>query len=225
MDPAGRVVLLTRFVVVAMTLVLAGTVALPGTAAAHQPRLVGAATRVRVSDPEISKAYYARLAGRPARYVIRSPAPFTLYAQITVPDVAGAHRDWRLTVRRGAAVLATLRTPAPRWKTFYEPFGGDHYLTGAEFRRRVPGGDYSVQVSRPGDRGVYVLAIGEAERFGPASGLRALLDLPRIKHDYFGQSWPRALITRSVPVTLIAVLALCGLIWIGAAAARRVRRR
>jgi hypothetical protein len=67
-------------------------------AVAHQPHVVGDAARVRVSDPEISKAYYGRLPGVPARYEIVSRRPFTLYTQITVPDIRGARRDYGLTI-------------------------------------------------------------------------------------------------------------------------------
>ena len=66
----------------AVTGVLCLVVAFP--AVAHQPHVVGDAARVAVSDPEISKAYYGRLPGVPARYEIVGRRPFTLYAQITV---------------------------------------------------------------------------------------------------------------------------------------------
>jgi hypothetical protein len=69
-------------------------------AVAHQPHVVGNAARVAVSDPEISKASYGRLPGVPARYEIVSRRAFTLYAQITVPDIGGARRDYRLTILR-----------------------------------------------------------------------------------------------------------------------------
>jgi hypothetical protein len=188
----------------------------PGSAAAHQPRLVGSATTVRVSDPEVSKAYYARLAGTPARYLIASSVPFTLYAQTTVPDVAHARLDLQMRISGPAGQLARLATPRSRWKPFYEPFGGDHYLTGPEFRRHVAAGRYSVEISDPGNRGTYVLAIGEAERWDPARAARALAALPAIKHDYFGQSLPRAWLTRTIPVTALLLAILAGgllLVW------------
>jgi hypothetical protein len=155
-----------RFVLAAVTGVLCLVVASP--AVAHQPHVVGDAARVAVSDPEISKAYYGRLPSVPARYEIVSRRPFTLYAQTTVPDISGARRDYRLTILGpDGPLLAQLSTPTSHWKQFFEPFGGDHYLTGPEYRRHVPAGHYIVQVTRPGNRGTYVLAIGEAEQWGP----------------------------------------------------------
>lgn len=160
---------------------------------------------VSVSEPEISKAYYGRLPGSPVRYEIASSRPFLLFAQATVPDVPGSRRDLRLRVAGPAGELASLSTPAGAWKKFYEPVGGDHYLTGPEFRRRVPAGRYLVEVSDAGNTGVYVLAVGEAERWGPVEGVRALLALPTIKHDYFGESLARAWFSRTIPA--LAVLA------------------
>ena len=160
---------------------------LAGPAVAHLPRIVGAARTVRVTEPEVSKAYYARLPGVPARYTIASAVPFAFYAQTTVPDVPWARRDLRMRVLGPAGELARLTTPAAAWKRFYEPFGGNRYLTGPEFRRRVPAGRYAVEVSDRGNRGIYVLAIGEAERWDPVEAARALAALPAIKRDYFGR--------------------------------------
>jgi len=200
-----------RSVLAALTGVLCLVVASP--AVAHQPHVVGDAARVAVSDPEISKAYYALLPGVPARYEIVSRRPFTLYAQITVPDISSARRDYRLTILGpDGQLLAQLSTPTSHWKRFFEPFGGDHYLTGPEYRRHVPAGHYIVQVTRPGNRGTYVLAIGEAEQWGPIEALSALMALPTIKHDYFHQSVLQAWLTRTVPAmaVLVALILLAG---------------
>jgi hypothetical protein len=44
-------------------------------------------------------------------------------------------------------------------------------------RRRVAAGRYTVEVSRPGNRGTYVFAI-EWERWGPAEGVSASSHFP-----------------------------------------------
>lgn len=187
---------------------LLATLALTPAAQAHQPEIVGRATLVHVGDPEVSRAYYGHLPGQPTRYVIVSARPFALYTQITVPDVRGALRDYRVEIFGPAGRLAVLSTPPRRWKKFFEPFGGDHYLTGAEFRRSVAAGRYVVEVSRPGNVGTYALAIGEQERWGPLAAVRALAALPVIKRDYFGESTARAWLSRTVPAVLIAVVAI-----------------
>ena len=195
-------------------------------AGAHQPHVVGAAARVAVSDPEISKAYYGRLPGVPARYVIVSRDPFTLYAQITVPDIRGARRDYRLTILGPEGqLIAQLSTPPSHWKRFFEPFGGDHYLTGPEYRRHVPAGRYIVQVARPTNRGTYVLAIGEAEQWGPIEGLSALLALPTIKREYFHESILKAWLTRTVPAMAVLVTLILLVGWLLRRLIRRLARR
>lgn len=192
---------------------LVAALALAPAAQAHQPEIVGRATLVHVNDPEVSKAYYGHLQGRPARYIIRSARPFTLYTQITVPDVRGALRDYRVVIFGPAGRLAVLTTPPQRWKKFFEPFGGDHYLTGAEFRRRVAGGRYVVEVTRPGNVGTYALAIGEKERWGPLAAARALAALPVIKRDYFGESTARAWLSRTIPAVLIVLAVVALAVW------------
>jgi hypothetical protein len=187
---------------------LAAFVAVGDPADAHQPEIVGQAKQVRVSDPEISKAYYGRLPGTPVDFTIESPTAFTLYAQLTVPDIPRVHRDHRLTVVGPTGRLAVLTTPPSRWRKFYEPFGGDHYLVGPELRRQVAAGRYTVEVSRPGNRGTYVLAVGEEERWGPAEGVSALVALPAVKRDYFGESLARAWLARTVPAIVILAAAL-----------------
>ena len=69
-----------------------------------------------------------------------------------------------------------------------------------------------MQVARPGNRGTYVLAIGEAEQWGPIEALSALMALPTIKHDYFHQSVLQAWLTRTVPAiaVLVALILLAG---------------
>ena len=194
-----------------MTGVLCLVVASP--AAAHQPHVVGDAARVAVSDPEISKAYYGRLPGVPARYEIVSRRPFTLYPADHRPGDKG--RPARLPSddpRTGRTAARAAQRPTSHWKQFFEPFGGDHYLTGPEYRRHVPAEHYIVQVTRPGNRGTYVLAIGEAEQSGPIEALSALMALPTIKHDYFHQPVLQAWLTRTAPAmaVLVALILLAG---------------
>ena len=189
---------------------------------AHQPQIVGSDTRVRVTDPETSRAFYARLPGRPARYVIYSASAFTFFAQTTVPDVHGARRDFRMRIAGPQGQLADITTPPGKWEKFYEPFGGNNYLTGRKFRRRVPGGRYTIDVSNPGNTGVYVLAIGDAEHWDPIAAAHALAVIPEIKHDYFGESQARAWLSRTIPALLIVIGVPAG---VALLVRRRVRRK
>ena len=71
-----------------------------GAAFAHQPRLVDDRPSIIVRDPEISQAFYARLAGNPQRYYIGGDTPLRLYVNLLVPDIPGIETDYEATVFR-----------------------------------------------------------------------------------------------------------------------------
>jgi len=147
----------------------------------------------RVDRPEVSKAFYAELSGKPAVYEIVSPDSFALYVNVLVPDEVGMPTDLSVTVTRGPDTVAVLEGPAYKWTKFYEPFGGDSYLMGPELRLRTGPGTYVATVSRPGDKGRYVLAVGEREEFSLGDMVRTIGLMPRLKRDFFHKASIRAL--------------------------------
>jgi hypothetical protein len=172
------------------TLMAAGTA---GTVYAHQPYMVTDTGVTRVDRPEVSKAFYAELSGEPAVYEIVSPDSFVLYVNILVPDEVGMPIDLSVTVTRGPDTLAVLDGPAHRWTRFHEPFGGDSYLMGPERRLRIGPGTYFATVTRPGNTGRYVLAVGEREEFSLGDMVRTIGLMPRLKRDFFHKASIRAL--------------------------------
>ena len=82
-----------------------------------------------------------------------------------------------------------------------------------------------MQVARPTNRGTYVLAIGEAEQWGPIEGLSALLALPTIKHEYFQESILKAWLTRTVPAMAVLVTLILLVGWLLRRLIRRLARR
>ena len=162
-----------------------------GSAFAHQPRLVIDRPEIVVRDPEISQAFYARLAGDPQTYHIRSEAPLRLYLNLLVPDIAGGETDYEAAIYREsggtAELLARLEGKSHSWRPFFEPFGGDRYLVGPEYDGQVPAGDYTVVVTSPDNTGKYVLAVGRIEKFPPGAMARTIVTLPKLKR-YFGKS-------------------------------------
>jgi len=162
-----------------------------GTAFAHQPRLVDAQPAIEVHSPEISQAFYARLAGSPQAYTIRSEAALRLYINILVPDIPGIETDYQAAIYKETEspdnLLARLDGKTYDWRPFFEPFGGDHYRLGPEFDQQVPAGTYLVVVSSPDNQGKYVLAVGKAEKFPLGEMARTIVTLPKLKQ-YFGKS-------------------------------------
>jgi hypothetical protein len=187
---------------------------LAGTALAHQPRLVDDRPSIEVRNPEISQAFYARLAGNPQSYYIRSDVPLRLYVNLLVPDIAGIDTDYEAVVSRetgsGEEVLARLDGKAYEWRPFFEPFGGDHYLLGPEYDEQAPAGTYIVTVSSPDCAGKYALAIGKIEKFPPKEMARTIVALPQLKK-YFGKSPWTAYFNLSGLFLLAAVGAVVGL--------------
>jgi len=171
------------------TLMAAGAA---GTVYAHQPYMVADTGVTMVEKPEVSKAFYAELFGKPAVYEIVSPASFELYVNILVPEEVGIPTDLSVTVTRGPDTIAVLDGPAHAWTRFYEPFGGDSYLMGPEQRLRVGPGTYIATVSRPGNRGRYAFAVGEREQFSFKEIVRIIGLMPRLKRDFFHKSPIRA---------------------------------
>jgi len=162
-----------------------------GAVLAHQPRLVGDKPSTEVRDPEISQAFYARLAGNPQSYYIRSEIPLRLYVNLLVPDLTGIETDFEAVIYRETetpeGVLTLMDGKAFAWRPFFEPFGGDHYLVGPEYEEEVPAGSYVVVVSSPDNQGKYVLAVGKTEKFPLGEMARTLVTLPKLKK-YFGKS-------------------------------------
>lgn len=163
---------------------------IPSAAFAHQPR-IPQGTQIAVPDPDISKAYYSQLNGRPHTYTIISDKPFELYVNILVPDLAGQKKDLTVIIIRdgnSANPLAVMDGKIFAWAKFFEEFGHDTYWRGPEYKARAGAGKYDIIVSNPGNEGKYSLAIGEKELFDFKETISALTLIPKIKRGFFEES-------------------------------------
>lgn len=159
----------------------------PGSALAHQPRIVDSRHTV-VTDPEISKAYYGQLTGVPDIYTIQATAPFHLYVNILVPDIAGQKKDVSVTIEKDGKRLTSLDGAIFTWKHLFEPFGYDTYWAGPEYTMKAEAGTYDITVTSPNNDSKYSLAIGETEHFDAKEILNALTLVPRLKSSFFNES-------------------------------------
>ncbi|MCX6735582.1 MAG: hypothetical protein NTZ13_00690 [Candidatus Parcubacteria bacterium] len=157
-------------------------------ASAHQPYLVGSEKQVTVVEPEISKAYYGEFSGSSVSFTLHENKPFKFYVGILVPDQIGVPTDVSAEIRKGYERMAFLSATSTKWSRFYEPFGGDNYYEGPEFRSNALPGTYTITISRPGNSGKYVLAIGETESFTTNETIHTLKALPVLKSEFFGKS-------------------------------------
>jgi hypothetical protein len=161
-----------------------------GVAEAHQPRFPAPGVNI-VNDPDVSQAWYAELSGEPAEYWLEVQDSLLLYVSVLVPSIPMVTKDYTAVVSTELngveQVVFTLDGPVGQWSDFFEPVAGDHYWQGPERRIKVGPGTYKVRVSNPGNKGKYVLAIGERESFPPAEIARVVGVMPRLKR-YFGKS-------------------------------------
>jgi len=189
--------------------------ALASPAPAHQPQIVGKDSIV-IKDPEISRAFYDSLIGKPRTYQIESTKEFELYVNILVPRSSNPEGRYSAEVyliegsRRKP--VGTLKQDSVKWKEFYEPYAGDYYIMGPELKRRVPAGHYEIVVFSGQNRGKYVLAVGEKEEWDLKATVKALVVLPKLKIDFFKTSVLTLLPTLMGLLYLLVLLILIALI-------------
>jgi hypothetical protein len=160
---------------------------LPMIAHAHQPRLVSG-SQTQVIEPEVSKAYYGELTGKPHTFIIESPKKFALYANILTPKLPGVEPDVSLVIESNGAEIARLDAETREWESYREEFAGDNYWRGQAYAAQAPAGMYVLTVSSPSNDSRYALAIGEAEVFDGAETMNVLALMPQIKRDFFETS-------------------------------------
>ena len=154
---------------------------------AHQPRLVEM-EKINVTEPEISKAYYGILSGKPHIYTISTSSPIDLYVNILVPFIEGPEKNVIVKIFKGEQLMGILSPKKGDWKEFFEPFGHSMYWKGPEFKVRADAGKYKIHVEGTEKSIRYVLATGEIEAFDGPESLNAILLIPKLKKDFFEES-------------------------------------
>ena len=173
-----------RIVIVIIFLILVG---FPLKILAHQPRLVEI-EKINVTEPEISKAYYGNLSGKPHIYTISTSSPIDLYVNILVPFIEGPEKNVTVKIFKGEQPMEILNPKTSDWKKFFEPFGQSMYWKGPEFKVRADAGNYKIHVQSTEKSMRYVLATGEIEAFDGTESLRAILLIPELKKNFFEES-------------------------------------
>jgi hypothetical protein len=180
---------------------------------AHEPRIVSG-EMTTVENPEVSQAFYGELKDSVHTFRIVAKEPFDLYVNVLVPDVNGARKDMSAEIYTGKNLpgmvqegdgkmqlkreIAILDGRKSEWSKFYEPFAGDNFLKGPEFKSSKDGealkgvhmdpGTYFVRVSNDDDEGKYVLAIGTKEEFSAGEIANTVKLVPKINTEFFGKS-------------------------------------
>lgn len=190
----------------------------PTSVGAHTPRFVSVEQHdaTTVTDPEVSQAFYGELNDFPHLFEISSENEFDLFAEILSPDIEGAIQDFSgiviLRKRRGVDEVARFSGKEASWESFFEWAGGDSYLRGPSFEKRLPAGSYAVEVSTPINKGKYVIVIGKREEFDWMNYVGTLRDISRIK-EFFGKSKVMIIQSPFVYVPLLLILSVGGAVY------------
>jgi hypothetical protein len=156
-------------------------------ALAHLPYLERDNTEIIVNGPEISKAYYGWLSGRPIVYSINSKKTFLLYLGLLSPQSDNDRQDYSARIYKDGELFGTLDGADWIWLVSYEPFANDYYNKGPEYEAKVPAGNYRIEVYNSGNSGNYVLAVGKTEDLSLGQFIRTLVVLPGVKEEFFGK--------------------------------------
>ena len=154
---------------------------------AHQPRLVET-EKIYVTKPEVSKAYYAKLSGKPHSYIISVNSAIDLYVNVLFPYKEGPKKNIMVNVFKGDQSIGSLSSSEVDWKKFFEPFGQSMYWQGPELKKNVEAGKYEIIVQSKEKNLRYVLAIGETEVWNGIDSINAILLIPELKKKFFEES-------------------------------------
>ena len=177
---------------------------------AHQPRIVDT-EKIHVTKPEVSKAYYAKLSGKPHTYFISVNSAIDLYVNVLFPYNEGPKKNITVDVFRDDQSIGSLSSGEVVWKKFFEPFGQSMYWQGPELKKNVDAGKYEILVQSKEKNLRYVLAIGETEVWNGIDSINAILLIPELKRNFFEES-PISFILSPLGYGYILLLQLLALI-------------
>ncbi len=169
---------------------------------AHQPVLnteqeMSQSKPYIIKEPEISKAIYSTLDGAEHFYVIYSDKPFNFYAGLTVPKIDNCDNYLRFSfavLDQDFHLIQELDGQNFEWWEWYEPYGNKWYWVGPEYgedfksNKTFDAGTYYIKVFNKENKGNYVLAVGDIEKFTPAVVAKTIVTLPRINRKFWNKN-------------------------------------
>ena len=166
---------------------------------AHQPVLSSDSANTAkapyiIEEPEISKAIFSELKGKPHYYRIDSDSKFKFYAGITVPKIDDCplaekfsfevlDTDFRLVERKDGENF--------NWWPWYEKHGEKWYWIGPEIGEKFKSngvykeGTYYLRIFNRFNTGRYVLAVGDTESFPFTVIVQMLFTMPKINSAFW----------------------------------------
>ena len=127
-------------------------------------------------------------------YEISSDNPFNFYAGLTVPkidDCTDFPRFSFAVLDQDFHLIQELDGQNFQWWEWYEPYGKKWYWVGPEHgedfksTKIFDAGTYYVKVYNKDNKGNYVLAVGDIEKFTPLVIAKTIITLPRINRKFW----------------------------------------
>ena len=150
-----------------------------------------------IEKPEISKAIYSTLTGKPHIFKISSNKDFKFYAGITVPKIEGCDQFNKFSFQvldSDKKIIKNFDGQNFKWWPWYEKYGKKWYWVGPEFGSNFKsnnifaGGDYYIKIFNKKNKGNYVLATGDIEKFGPFVIAKLPFILPKINKKFWNKT-------------------------------------
>jgi len=150
-----------------------------------------------INEPEISKAIYSTLNGNYHYYKISSDKSFNFYVGLTVPKIDDCVDFLRFSfaiLDHDFHTIHELDGQNFQWWEWYEPYGRKWYWVGPEYGKDFKSthvfnsGTYYIKVYNKENKGNYVLAVGDIEKFTPLVIAKTIVTLPRINKKFWDAS-------------------------------------
>ena len=168
---------------------------------AHQPILneenpVSFDSPYLIEKPEVSKAIYSTLQGEPHIFKISSNKDFKFYAGITVPKIEECNQFDKFSFQvldSNQKIIKNFDGESFKWWSWYEKYGKKWYWIGPELgvkfksNNTFSAGDYFIRVFNENNKGNYVLATGDIEKFGPLVIAKLPFILPKVNKKFWDE--------------------------------------
>ena len=137
---------------------------------------------IKITNPEVSQAFFDELKDKPRSFLISSKTDFNFYINILIPEFANPRGRYSANVyllknNKKENIAKIDGSNDSSWQEFYDNFSRDYYLKGPELEKKLPAGDYSVEIFSFDNKGKYILMFGKTETFPLAQNIKSYLNL------------------------------------------------
>ena len=150
-----------------------------------------------VEDPEISKAIYSTLNGDPHFYRIESEEDFNFYAGILAAKIGDCQLEEKFSFEVLDSEFHRIYLADGEnfeWTPWYEEYGKQWYWNGPEVGKNFlsnevfKAGTYYIKVFNNVNKGQYIIAIGDIEKFSFTDIVGLIFSMGKIEDEFWNPS-------------------------------------